>query len=47
MKQKVIEINDYSATHVKNTKKGHIVTIVRDNNPNLVLKLKLNNKDQK
>jgi len=47
MKQKVIEVNDYSATHVKNTKKGHIVTIIRDNNPNLVLKLKINNKDQK
>jgi hypothetical protein len=47
MKQKVIEINDYLATRVKHTKKGHIVTIVRDNNPNLVLKLKVNNKNQK
>jgi len=32
---------------LKTQKKGHIVTIVRDNNPNLVLKLKVNNKDQK
>lgn len=46
-KVKVIEIDDYLATAVKNTKKGHILTIVRDNNPNLVLKLKVNNEDQK
>ena len=47
MKQKVIEVNDYSATVVKKTKKGHNLTIIRDNNPNLILKLKVNNKDKK
>jgi hypothetical protein len=47
MKKKVIEINDYSATVVKNTKKGHTLTILRDNNPDLILKLKAINKEKR
>jgi hypothetical protein len=46
-KVKVVEIDDYLATAVKNMKKGHILTIVRDNNPNLILKLKYNDKKNK
>jgi hypothetical protein len=46
MKQKVIEVNDYLATVVKHTKKGQNITIVRDNNENLILKLKYNDKNK-
>ena len=47
MKNKIIQLNDYLAFSVKHVKKGHVITIVRDNNPNLILKLKYDNKKRK
>jgi len=47
MKQKIIEVNDYLASVVKHTRKGQDITIVRDNNPNLILKLKYDSKKRK